>query len=84
MTTVLRFTHCDLQPKNDIDAQWERNTPGSIVTLATNGIREKPEAWDAGLHADVEPPDEPVRLRWIPYYAWANRGVGEMCVWVRK
>lgn len=25
-----------------------------------------------------------VRLRYIPYYAWANRGENEMCVWVRK
>ena len=23
-------------------------------------------------------------LTFIPYYAWANRGVGEMCVWVRE
>ena len=27
--------------------------------------------------------EEPVsaRLRWIPYYAWANRGENEMRVW---
>ena len=26
---------------------------------------------------------EPVSLTWIPYYAWANRGEGEMQVWTR-
>ena len=30
-----------------------------------------------------KPVSDPVRLRWIPYYAWANRGVGEMRVWLR-
>ena len=24
----------------------------------------------------------PVPLRWVPYYAWNNRGVGEMMVWI--
>jgi uncharacterized protein len=26
---------------------------------------------------------EEVTLRFIPYYAWANRGEGEMAVWLR-
>ncbi len=27
---------------------------------------------------------EPATLTWIPYYAWANRSLGEMRVWVRR
>ena len=23
-------------------------------------------------------------LKWIPYYTWANRGIGEMLVWVHE
>ena len=30
-----------------------------------------------------EPAVEPVKLRFIPYYRWANRGENEMCVYVR-
>lgn len=26
---------------------------------------------------------EDVTLRWIPYYAWCNRGEGEMRVWIQ-
>ncbi|WP_367576743.1 hypothetical protein [Shouchella clausii] len=26
---------------------------------------------------------EEVTLQFIPYYAWANRGEGEMAVWLR-
>jgi len=35
------------------------------------------------LPLDALPAPEPVRLRFIPYFAFANRGVGEMAVWVR-
>ena len=27
---------------------------------------------------------EPVQLKFIPYYIWANRGENEMTVWVRR
>ena len=29
-----------------------------------------------------EPETENVCLTLIPYFAWANRGLGEMCVWL--
>ena len=36
------------------------------------------------LYMDYAPAKEsPVCLRLIPYYAWANRGAGEMTVWMR-
>lgn len=39
----------------------------------------------AKLYHTVRPVrEEDVTLRMIPYYAWNNRGEGEMCVWVRK
>ncbi len=28
--------------------------------------------------------EDPVRLNFIPYYTWANRGSNEMSVWVRS
>ncbi|WP_328273717.1 hypothetical protein [Paenibacillus macerans] len=33
-----------------------------------------------------QPPSatRPAALKFIPYYAWANRGEGEMTVWVRE
>ncbi len=36
------------------------------------------------LYRDYQPPSwESVSMTMIPYYAWANRGEGEMSVWVR-
>ncbi|MBQ8537392.1 MAG: hypothetical protein IJ461_08345 [Clostridia bacterium] len=28
--------------------------------------------------------DAPAAIRAIPYYAWGNRGLGEMSVWIRE
>lgn len=37
---------------------------------------------DCGLYYDYHKPEyEPCKLTFIPYYAWANRGEGEMQVW---
>ncbi len=64
-------------------AKWEPDLLGGIVALETDGLRERLEGWETLLYAEREPEVEPIRLHWVPYYAWANRGVGEMRVWVR-
>ena len=58
--------------------------PEDLDERTTDGLRETDDGWDGALYdfAGV-PAARPVKLRWIPYYAWANRGVGEMRVWVR-
>ena len=44
--------------------------------------RVKPRA-QGGLYAEWQPEEEePFTLTMIPYYAWANRGEGEMRVWL--
>ena len=54
------------------------------AALLVPGLREKaPE--DAPLYAEAALPEEDrVTIRMIPYYAWANRGEGEMRVWLRR
>ena len=48
-------------------------------------IRDR-SGWDADtLYRPAEQPEfQDVELKWVPYYAWANRGIGEMTVWVRR
>ena len=36
------------------------------------------------LYSDAEPAYKPQELRAIPYFAWANRGLTEMRVWINK
>ena len=54
----------------------------TMQALEVPGLREVPG--DGPLYADYAPADvRPVELRLIPYFAWANRGEGEMRVWLR-
>jgi len=56
----------------------------TMTMLKVPGFRQEPPADGAPLYSGYMPPKErPVTLKFIPYYAWANRGEGEMRVWVR-
>ena len=64
-------------------ATYEPDTLGGLVSLSSPALRSSAK-WECdALYAPVEPAvQEEVTLRWIPYYAWANRSVGEMRVWL--
>lgn len=69
----------------DFRAVWTDELEG-VIALESPGLRELTEACrEEALYAPVSAASEKtVSLRWIPYYAWGNRGTGEMCVWVRR
>ncbi len=52
---------------------------GGIVPITARGWRT--EATNS-LYSDTRPGREPVEIRLIPYYAWANRGLSQMRVWL--
>jgi len=54
---------------------------GGIVPLEASGLRE-PDM--ETLYQSGRPKPEPCAIRAIPYYAWGNRGKGEMTVWIRE
>lgn len=73
-----------------IDAAFEvHDEPGllgGVVTVRCKGLRQSRDFADGQLYAPVRQPVElsETRLTFIPYYAWANRGPGEMAVWIRE
>lgn len=52
-----------------------------VIPLLAEGCREKP---GEELYGDVLLEKEKTSIRLIPYYAWANRGLNEMKVWLRR
>ena len=52
--------------------------------ITVTGEKQKDCGCDVLYRPDAEPEYEEKVLKWIPYYAWANRGVGEMSVWIRR
>lgn len=56
---------------------------GSRVMALTGVARLADEApWHGQLYREVSGAGREVRIRLIPYYAWGNRGQGEMTVWM--
>ena len=39
-------------------------------------------SWEGVLYRPVVQAEKTVDIRLIPYYAWGNRGKGEMTVWM--
>ena len=55
----------------------------SVIAIKAQGWRQR-KVQNAGLYfAHGKTEYERTTLTWIPYYAWANRGEGEMQVWTR-
>ena len=69
------------------DARFEKTEIGGrqATMLLIPGQREK-NMTDRGLYFDAEGgrETEPVTIRMIPYFMWANRGENEMQVWIRQ
>ncbi len=64
-----------------LTARHEPHRLGGCVVVETEGWRERP---GETLYTTAPAAREPVTLRAIPYALWANRGEGEMRVWIRE
>ena len=72
-------------PDPSAETCWEPDTLGGVVTVRTAGLRETEDWPEDRLYDYREAPEaRPTELKWIPYYAWANRSAGEMRVWIRE
>ncbi len=62
----------------------ERQIAGESVTVVRAQGWRRQKVQDQKLYfAHTKTAYELVTMTWIPYYAWANRGEGEMQVWTR-
>jgi uncharacterized protein len=54
-----------------------------VTALEAEGIVVPKSAASSALYRPFAGgPTEPIKLRLIPYYAWSNRGQGDMTVWI--
>lgn len=70
-----------LPPDAPVKARWRPELLGGCVALEVRGYRESSEG---GLYQTEPARRRPVTLRAVPYALWANRGEGEMRVWIRE
>lgn len=60
---------------------------GGVGTISGEALRIEPVNWNAELYepqSNVEFAHKPFTFKAIPYCFWANRQLGEMCVWIRE
>ncbi len=64
---------------------FQANLLGGLQTITIPARRISGEGWGDRLYrADGDMKLEPALAHFIPYFAWANRGAGEMRVWVAE
>lgn len=55
-----------------------------VTSVRMKGYRQVPDEIDSLYYPVNKVIKNPVQLRFVPYYIWANRGENEMTVWVRQ
>lgn len=74
-----------MQPTAAFEEELTEELGFPMVMLKTKGKRRVPVAVESGIYQEYKKPRyEETEIRLIPYYAWANRGEGEMEVWVNQ
>jgi DUF1680 family protein len=53
-----------------------------VVVLEGTAQTLSEDSWSGTLYREVSRRTTPVPIRLVPYYAWGNRGKGEMSVWL--
>jgi uncharacterized protein len=64
-------------------ARYDRRLLGGVAVLEGQALARPAESWAGKLYREYHPASlKPVKVRFIPYAAWANRGPSEMSVWL--
>jgi DUF1680 family protein len=63
--------------------RWDRDLLGGVTVLEGEAYARDPGPWTDRLYQRWDPAGgRRIRATLIPYYAWANRGVSQMTVWM--
>lgn len=75
----------DISIPKDIELQPVKTRIADTEMVALEGefIWNQRSAWEGTLYREIDTANEKkIRLKLIPYFAWNNRGVSEMSVWL--
>ena len=72
-----------LPHKAALEAVFEPELLSGVIVLRGSAVRVSAEDFGAALYRQEPPAASPVAVMAIPYFAWDNRAMGEMLVWVR-
>ncbi|MFR9503300.1 MAG: beta-L-arabinofuranosidase domain-containing protein [Rikenellaceae bacterium] len=64
------------------DVKFEENLLGGVKTITADGVVRTSKFDKTNLYAPAATEFRDIKLKFIPYYAWSNRGESEMTVFV--
>jgi DUF1680 family protein len=74
-------------PDAPMQAQWHEDLLDGVVAIEVQGLVAEPGGWGDRLYlppAERKMAHRAVMLTAVPYYAWANREIGTMRVWIPR
>lgn len=72
-----------LTPDTKLRARYDQRLLGGVVLLEGTALARTNANWNSQLYRALQPTKPAaIKLRLIPYSVWANRGPGEMSVWL--
>ncbi|CAM4460676.1 hypothetical protein FHS16_004188 [Paenibacillus endophyticus] len=77
--------HLSLPATSELSSAFDTGLLGGMQVITGNGVRFDSKHWQDELYRrDADWTTEQTELRFIPYFAWANREPGEMSVWINS
>lgn len=77
--------HLSLPSDANLEVSYKEDLADGVYTIVADGVSELASDWGSELYAcDLATSYKTQKLTFIPYYTWANRGEGEMMVWVKE
>ena len=78
----IEVSEIHLSDDSQITSRFADDTLGGVTVLEMDAIRVASDVGDSLYSSYVTPTKEKVSIKMIPYFAWANRGVNQMAVWI--
>lgn len=77
------IANIELLPEPNFAVMYDEELLGGVCYITAKARRAKVDNYD-GLYKETDNDYEETVVKLVPYYAWNNRGEGEMMVWLGK
>ena len=74
-----------IPPDMKLTTRYDRRLLDGVVVLEGSAFAQPRMNWSGKLYREFQPPElHPLKVRFIPYCVWQNRGPSEMSVWLPR
>lgn len=79
----VRVSDVSIRADAKFSEQYDADLLNGVTVIEARVMAKSPGGWDGKLYRTLgDGREREIQARFIPYYAWANRGQSEMSVWL--